>query len=92
MSLTEERPEQLPDDRLDELERDVRRYRLSRDAWTLVVFGVAIVLAVAAVLIALRDDGGAAVTPSRPQRARRSRPTSVSSPSRCRRRRSPNPA
>jgi hypothetical protein len=58
MSLTDERPEQLSEDRLDELERDVRRYRLSRDAWTLVVFGLAIVLAVGAVLIALRDDGG----------------------------------
>ena len=58
MSLTEERPTQPTEARLDELERDVRRYRVSRDAWTLVVFGVAIVLAVGAVLLALRDDGG----------------------------------
>jgi FtsP/CotA-like multicopper oxidase with cupredoxin domain len=47
------------DERLDTLEREVRGYRISRDAWTFVIFGIAILTAVASVFavgLALRDD------------------------------------
>jgi len=46
--------------RVETLEREVRRYRISRDAWTFTIFGIAIVAAIASIVgvgIALRDDG-----------------------------------
>lgn len=69
MSLVEERPAS-PDgqppgppptngDRLDVLERDVQRYRVSRDSWTLLIFGLAalaILAAVFATIVALTRD------------------------------------
>jgi FtsP/CotA-like multicopper oxidase with cupredoxin domain len=70
MSLVEERPASPtperspvpPDQRLDELERDVQQYRVSRDSWTIIIFAiaaVAILAAVFATVVALtRDDGG----------------------------------
>jgi FtsP/CotA-like multicopper oxidase with cupredoxin domain len=47
------------DERLDTLEREVRGYRISRDTWTFVIFGIAILTAIASVFavgLALRDD------------------------------------
>lgn len=49
------------DDRLAQLEDDVRRYRLSRDAWTFIIFGIAVLATVGAILafgLALGDDDG----------------------------------
>ena len=57
---------ELDDDhrRLDDLEKEVRRYRISRDSWTFLIFGVAIVLGLAALVVGLwaagRDSGTAA--------------------------------
>jgi FtsP/CotA-like multicopper oxidase with cupredoxin domain len=47
------------DERIDTLEREVRGYRVSRDAWTFVIFGIAILailVSVFAIGLALRDD------------------------------------
>jgi FtsP/CotA-like multicopper oxidase with cupredoxin domain len=60
------------DERLDALEHEVRGYRVSRDAWTFVIFGIAILTAIASVIaigLALGDDddgegGGASETAS----------------------------
>jgi uncharacterized cupredoxin-like copper-binding protein len=49
------------DARLGQLERDVAKYRVSRDAWTFVIFGIAILGTLAAVIgliVALTDDDG----------------------------------
>lgn len=43
--------------RLDELEQDVRAYRISRDSWTLAVFGITVVMALAALIVALWAGG-----------------------------------
>jgi hypothetical protein len=60
MSVTEERPAPgATEERLDELERDVKNYRLSRDMWTFIIFGlaaVAILAAVVAIVVAVSDD------------------------------------
>ena len=40
----------LTDARLDELERDVQRYRLSRDTWTMVVLPLAVLTAFASII------------------------------------------
>jgi manganese oxidase len=52
------------DRRLDDLEREIRAYRISRDSWTFLAFGVAIVLAIVALTVGLwafeRDSGGRA--------------------------------
>ncbi|MBA3288094.1 MAG: hypothetical protein H0U21_08750 [Acidimicrobiia bacterium] len=58
--------------RLDALERDLERFRISRDGWTLGVLGVAILAVFASMLgigLALRaaDDGGGVARPSRPR-------------------------
>lgn len=50
-------------DRLSRLERDVQRYRISRDGWTLAVLGVAVVVLIGSIVgIGLaqrkKDDGG----------------------------------
>jgi manganese oxidase len=59
-------------ERLDALEQDLRGYRVSRDTWTFIIFGIAVITAIASVVgigLALRDgdngDGGsvAAATP-----------------------------
>jgi manganese oxidase len=45
-------------ERLDALEHDLRGYRVSRDAWTFVIFGIAILTAIASIVgigLALRD-------------------------------------
>ena len=58
-------------ERLDALERDLRRYRISRDAWTFVIFGIAVLTAIASVVgivLALRDgDGDSPVSAAAPQ-------------------------
>jgi FtsP/CotA-like multicopper oxidase with cupredoxin domain len=49
------------DERIDALEREVRGYRVSRDAWTFVIFGIAMLTAIASVVaigLAMRDDDG----------------------------------
>jgi uncharacterized cupredoxin-like copper-binding protein len=58
------------DERVAALDRDLKRFRLSRDAWTLIIFaiaGIAAVASVVAIAFALSDDGGggegAAVAP-----------------------------
>ncbi len=54
-----------PAKRLDQLERDVRAYRISRDGWTLLVLGLAIAVLFASIVgigLAMRDDGGGAAT------------------------------
>ena len=64
-----------PSARLDRLERDVQAYRISRDTWTIIVLGVAIVVlfgSIIAVGFALRTTA-TAVRP--PAGGRRSRPT-----------------
>ncbi len=46
-------------ERLDALERDLQGYRVSRDAWTFVIFGIALLTAIASIVgigLALRDD------------------------------------
>ena len=56
-------PESDGDDhrRLEQLERDVRAYRISRDGWTFIVLGVAVAVLFAAVIaigVAMSDDDG----------------------------------
>ena len=75
-----------PTERLEALEEQLQDYRVSRDAWTFVIFGIAILTAIASVVaigLALRgdddDDAAAGRAPSS-----RSRRRSASSPSRCR--------
>ena len=78
--------------RLDELEREVQRYRISRDTWTMVVLALGVLTAIASIIavgLAMRDDddgGGGGGQRSHP---RRSRLRCLSSPSTCRRRTSP---
>jgi FtsP/CotA-like multicopper oxidase with cupredoxin domain len=46
-------------ERLDALERDLQGYRVSRDAWTFVIFGIALLTAIASIVgigLALSDD------------------------------------
>ena len=46
-------------DRIDALEQNLRGYRVSRDAWTFAIFGIAILTAIASIVgigLALRDD------------------------------------
>ena len=79
MSIVEDRPTSPAPDgpepppvateaRLEELERDVERYRVSRDSWTWLIFGLAglaILAAVFAIVVALTrdsDEGGAAAS------------------------------
>ncbi len=53
--------------RLDQLEQNVRAYRVSRDSWTFLMFGIAVVIAVAALTVGMwatgRDTGGGAAAP-----------------------------
>ena len=53
--------------RLDDLEKQVRDYRVSRDSWTFLVFGVAVVLGLAALIVGLwaagRESGTVAGPP-----------------------------
>ena len=56
-------------ERLDALERDLQGYRVSRDAWTFVIFGIALLTAIASIVgigLALRDDddGGSEAGPA----------------------------
>src|SRR5690606_12706804 len=59
-------PPAPPEARLENLERDVARYRVSRDSWTLLIFGLAALAILAAVFatgVAVcrdRDEDGAA--------------------------------
>ena len=86
-------PDTLTDEstRLDELERDVQRYRLSRDTWTILVLAIAL-------LDRVRQHHRRRVGDARRRRgdapppANRSRPICPSSPSTCRRRASPRRA
>ncbi|MDF2732035.1 MAG: putative multicopper oxidase, partial [Desertimonas sp.] len=46
-------------ERIDALEQNLRGYRVSRDAWTFAIFGIAILTAIASIVgigLALRDD------------------------------------
>ena len=65
MTSTLDEPEAEPGDataeRLDALEQDLQGYRVSRDAWTFVIFGIAVLTAIASIVgigLALRDDDG----------------------------------
>ncbi len=86
MSIVEDRPTSPAPDgpepppvateaRLEELERDVERYRVSRDSWTWLIFGLAglaILAAVFAIVVALTrdsDEGGAAASGDAPAAA-----------------------
>lgn len=56
------------DERLSRLEKNVERYRISRDGWTLTVLGVALVVLIASIIgigLALRksDGGGGGAAP-----------------------------
>jgi plastocyanin len=60
-------PEADLDDRVAAIDRDLQRFRLSRDAWTLIIFviaGLAAVASVVAIGFAVSDSGdGTATTP-----------------------------
>jgi hypothetical protein len=65
ISPTLPRPDEESEDRLDDrveaLGRDLDRYRLSRDTWTIIIFALAGLAAVASVVgisLALGDGGG----------------------------------
>jgi len=52
------------DERLDALERDLHRFRMSRDGWTITIFGIAVLTVFASIIgigLALRADGDDAV-------------------------------
>ena len=65
--------------RLDELEREVQRYRLSRDTWTMVVLALGVLTAFASIIavgLAMRDDDDGGGDSGR-LRARRGGPVRV---------------
>lgn len=58
-----------PDERLDRLEQDVERYRISRDGWTLAVLAIAVLVLFASIIgigLALRKSGGGGAAADRP--------------------------